>query len=87
MKRIVKDQRDFALEIIHDTYLVVAVGLEIYYISMEKLERNMFKTKKINLGLNPGRIASLLQVQSQDHLQFVYVEEEGSDWIFTWDLK
>jgi len=40
--------------------MVVATGLQIYYVNLEKLERGMLKTRKINLSLNPGRIISLL---------------------------
>lgn len=59
LKLLVKDDRDFVLEFLHNEYMVVATGLQIYYVNLEKLERGMLKTRKINLSLNPGRIIAL----------------------------
>ena len=48
-------------EIIHDTYLIVQDGLDVHYLSLEKVGYRPLEAKKVNLKVNEGTISSLHQ--------------------------
>lgn len=73
---------------IHESYILLQINLEVYFISLKRIDGSEFFTQKVDLKLNQGSICSLHQTINPSHAQFTYTDDHSHhhSWIFTWDL-